>query len=601
MITNLKPSTPRARVRERYSAALSRGEFLVGAAIGAGILGYSAEQGGADFVVALNAGRFRLMGAASVTCMLPIRDSNRFVESFAPSELLSQCSVPVYFGASALDSGQSVDELVDHIADMGFSGIINFPTVVHYPEPVRKALDATNIGFSREISLLTTAQDRGLSALAHVRTREQARLAAANGIDMICFNFGWNAGGEKGLNAEMSVEEAAAHAREIAHIVARENSQSLFVLEGGPIEDPKHLTTVCRIARIHGYIGGSTLDRMPLAESVIDQTIRFKSVASLARNVGRREAELVTFGRKIGLAGSSEAMIRVYQKVERFLGSNESMIISGELGTGRQTTVEALHSLAGAQPGTLAVVDAREYSGQQLMISIFGRGAAHGGSRELTGLAARDDVQAITIRGFESIPSSMHQRISVYMERGRFRPIGGRRSVVSGKRLLFVAEHSLASLRAEGKIDADMARQLEGHDIHIPSLRDRSEDIQELLDKAIEQLTGRNDKTGEPVLSPSAMQHLRRHDWPGNLPELRTLAAKLVSRHAGARVGKKAVETLLDRSADPARRKIATERDLILDALWRHGFHRGKTAAFLGVSRKTLYNKIQRYGLMGPS
>ena len=66
--------TPRKRIRQRFTEARKRGEFLVGAAIGAGILGLAAEQGGADFVLALSAGRFRIMGAASVACMLPIRE-----------------------------------------------------------------------------------------------------------------------------------------------------------------------------------------------------------------------------------------------------------------------------------------------------------------------------------------------------------------------------------------------------------------------------------------------------------------------------------------------------------------------------------------------
>ncbi len=590
--------TSRLRIRKHFAEARDRGEFLVGAAIGAGILGQAAEQGGADFVLALNAGRFRIMGAASVACMLPIRDSNQFVKSFAPAELLSQCSVPVYFGASTLDPGLSVDELADQIAELGFAGVVNFPTVAHYPAPVRAALDAVGIGFSKELALFAAAHARDLSTLAHVRTGEQARAAAALGVDIICFNFGWNAGGAKGLASEISVEEAAAHSREISRIVTRENPEAFFVLEGGPIEDPDHLATICRVARIHGYVGGSTIDRLPLAESVAGQTLRFKSAAVLARVLSHEESDLIAFGHRIGLAGTSEAMIRVYETIRHFSGSNESMLVSGARGTGRQTTVEALHTLSGGDPKTLAVIDAGETPGQQVMISLFGRGAVQSGG-SLTGLAARDDIASIAVRGIERIPLKMQARIAVYMERGRFTPIGGRRSLQWGKRLLFIADAPLEALIAEGRIDLGLAQQVEGHEIHLPSLRDRTEDIEELLDGAIFRLTD-GEPAQRPVLSPSAMRRLRRHDWPGNLPELRAFAAKLVSHHAGGRVDEEAVRRLLSGEAEPGRRRVASERDIVLDALWRHGFHRGRTAAFLGISRKTLYNKIRRYRLTGP-
>ena len=589
--------TPRMKIRRQFAQARGRGEFLVGAAIGAGILGQAAEQGGADFVLALSAGRFRIMGAASVACMLPIRDSNWFVKQFAPAELLSQISVPIYFGASTLDPALSVDALADEIVELGFSGVVNFPTVGHYPTAMRAVLDTIGVGFSKELALFSAAHARGLSTLAYVRTSEQARAAAALGVDIVCFNFGWNAGGVKGLASEISVEEAAAQSREMSRIVAHENPDTFFVLEGGPIEDPDQLAAICRVARIHGYVGGSTIDRLPLAELVAGQTLRFKSAAVLARVLSNEESDLIAFGQQIGLSGTSEAMIRVYETIRRFRGSNETVLVSGEPGTGRQPTVEALHALSGGSSQTLAVVHAAETSGQQTMISLFGRSAVQSGS-SLTGLAARDDIDAIAVRGIENIPIKMQARIAVYMERRRFTPIGGRRSLMWGKRLLFIADAPLATLIAEGRIDPGLAQQVEGHEINLPSLRDRAEDIGELLDAAIARLIN-DDPKQRPVLSPLAMRRLRRHDWPGNMPELRALAAKLVAQHAGGRVDEEVVRRLLSGEAERGRRRVASERDIVLDALWRHGFHRGRTAAFLGISRKTLYNKIQHYHLTG--
>jgi len=85
----------------------------------------------------------------------------------------------------------------------------------------------------------------------------------------------------------------------------------------------------------------------------------------------------------------------------------------------------------------------------------------------------------------------------------------------------------------------------------------------------------------------------------GQLAELRAFTAKLIANHAGGRVDEEAVQRLLSGETDRGRRRVTSERDIVLDALWRHGFHRGHTAAFLGISRKTLYNKIRRCSLTG--
>ena len=591
----LSPGSQRARVMERFARARERGEFLVGAAIGAGLLGDAAERGGADFLVALNAGRFRLMGASSVACILPIRDANQFVLSFAPLEILSQCRIPVYFGASTLDPALSLEALVAEIADLGFAGVANFPSVVHLPAPVRHALDGPGLGFERELELLALAHRHGLSSLAYVRTREQASAAAARGVDIICYNVGWNAGGAKGPVSEISVEETAAHAREMHGVIRRENPRAFFFLEGGPIQDPDQLAAVCRVARMHGYIGGSTIDRLPLAQSVSGQTQRFKSATALARILGKQERMLVDLGRRHGFVGASEAMIDVYEALDRFRRSSFPMLISGERNTGRQTLIEALHGESRDRRGSLAVIEADDgNSGRQAMIALFGRAAVLGGAG-LEGLASREDIGMIALRGIEHVPLRLQRRLANTLKRGRFVPFGDRRGQRWTKRLMLVSDFSLKSLLAEGRIDPQLAELLSGHEIRLPPLRKRTEDIEDLLGRFMAGLAGEGQPY--PVLSPGAMSLLRRHDWPGNLLELRSFASRLFARHGAGRVDEEAALGLLSGDSDWMRRRMSSERDILLDALWRHGFHRGKTAAFLGISRKTLYNKIRRYRL----
>src|ERR1700752_5375782 len=106
------------RIFKSLAAGLPRStdpSFMIGAAIGTGMIARAAEHGGADFLLALNAGRVRGMGAPSIACMLPIHEANDFVEAFAAAEIVGKVSVPVVFGASVFDPRVDITVLVKRI------------------------------------------------------------------------------------------------------------------------------------------------------------------------------------------------------------------------------------------------------------------------------------------------------------------------------------------------------------------------------------------------------------------------------------------------------------------------------------------------------
>ena len=156
-----------------------------------------------------------------------------------------------------------IDRILDTVEEYGFSGIVNFPTCAHYPPAIRNALESAGFGFSREIDLLKAARKRNIQTMAHLKTKQQARAAAIAGVDMVCYNFGWNAGGELGFESRLNLQEATWHAREVSRVVKRYRSATMFLLEGGPIEDPTQLAAIYQQAEIDGYVGGSTIDRLP--------------------------------------------------------------------------------------------------------------------------------------------------------------------------------------------------------------------------------------------------------------------------------------------------------------------------------------------------
>ena len=150
--TRKSPARPRgARASTNRAATLARGHFLLGAAIGTGMTAKSAARGGADFLLALSAGRFRSMGAPSAACMLALRDSNQLVMEFGCSEVVGATALPVFFGATTLGYSDRIEDLVARIAEAGFHGVTNFPSCVFLDGQFRQFLEERGIGFDAEI------------------------------------------------------------------------------------------------------------------------------------------------------------------------------------------------------------------------------------------------------------------------------------------------------------------------------------------------------------------------------------------------------------------------------------------------------------------
>ncbi|WP_249796348.1 phosphoenolpyruvate hydrolase family protein [Bradyrhizobium australafricanum] len=134
----------------------------------------AAERAGADFVLALNAGRFRAMGGSSPASILPIRNSNEFVAGFGRSEILPSTKLPVFFGACTFDPQLDIDRWLDRISRWGFSGVTNFPVSCSdraRPQKARRPYRWANRGgietaLPRQLSLLESASDTTVFATA---------------------------------------------------------------------------------------------------------------------------------------------------------------------------------------------------------------------------------------------------------------------------------------------------------------------------------------------------------------------------------------------------------------------------------------------------
>ncbi|MCC5812615.1 MAG: phosphoenolpyruvate hydrolase family protein [Ectothiorhodospiraceae bacterium] len=589
--------------------------FLVGAAIGTGMTARAAAQGGADLLLALNAGRYRVMGAPSISCMLPVADNNRVVMEFARAEILGRVELPVFFGACVFNPEHSLEALVAEVKASGFDGICNFPPATHLDGLMRDNLEAAGVGFQRELSLMRLARESGLQTCGYVRQVEEALLMADAGVNLVCINYGWNAGGVSGVPSRYTLEEAAEHARKVFEAVRRKHPKALCAVEGGPITTPEEAQRVAEISQADGYIGGSTIDRIPLEAAVAETTSAYKAVATLQRRIDSLKSEWLGDGHEYGLIGRSAAITDVVRMIRKVADSELSVLVTGENGTGKELVARAIHAGSPRSNKRMVAVNCAAIPRDLLESELFGHeaGAFTGAIKARLGRFEQAHGTTLLLDEIGDLELSLQAKLLRVLEDGTFERLGTNTPRRTNARILCATNRSLRGMVAAGTFREDLLYRLNAVEITLPPLRERIEDIPLLVRHMLPRIaTEMNPRVRE--MDASAYRTLMRHNWPGNVRELRNVleralimceqdvitSSDLPSLQAGALpAAEPAVATTPTAAMDSVTTVLepASEKEWILDALRRNRFRRGETARELGLARKTLYNKMRRYGL----
>jgi predicted TIM-barrel enzyme/DNA-binding NtrC family response regulator len=590
-----------ARLKSELSVPRSaRRRFIVGAAIGTGMAAQAATRGGADFLIAISAGRMRCIGEPSIAAMLPMRDSNDFVMSFAPTEILPRATVPVFLGAASFDPRLDLDKLVDRIIAAGFGGVANFPTAVLIDGAYRDFLERTGCGFGRELDLLSRAAARGLSTLAYVKTAEEGIAAARCGVDIINIDLGWNVGGLLGVSSDLRIEEAALIVNGIAQKIRAVAPESRCVVEGGPIVSPRQLEELCQIAEIDGYIGGSTIDRVPSEAAIEVVTAAFKAIGVLRQTMdGLRQDNADHRRFPLPLWGHSRAAENARAQFARLAATDHAVTVVGEPGSGRREVARALHEGSTRRSRELVVLQCTNTSTERLKLDLFGcmAGAHPSIVKHRLGWLEVGNSSSLLLDEIDGIPLESQRQLIEAIESGRFWRMGGEASIPLNVRFLGISRQDLRDL-AGNAIDPRFAEWFGCFTITLPPLRERLEDLPTLTEEVLRAIAERL-KIKRKSLQPSAFRVLADHGWPGNLRELASVLERAVLACSGDVIGEEHLPVLNTDPISPGRFK--NEMEWLLHGLKQSRFRRGRAAVYLGISRKTLYNKMRAYGLLSAS
>lgn len=598
-------------IRKLLAENLKNNRPIIGVAVGSGLSAKQAIAGGADFLLALNAGRFRMAGISSLAALLPYANSNEMVLDFGSREIIPRAGDrPVIFGACATDITIEQDALIDRIRYQGFHGVNNFPTVGLIDGALRQALEEEGHAFEREVEFMAKAAKAGLFTVAFVFDEEQGKAMAAAGADIICAHLGLTAGGKTGAKHAMSPENGVDLANRIFAAVDRLYPGKIKLIYGGPVSAPEQTEYFYNNTSAVGYIGGSSFERIPAEATIEEVTGQFKNFMRLKRENESLRRELQKKKVFDEIVGKSRIMQEMFGIVSKVADKDINVLVCGESGTGKELVVRAIHYNSPRSSQPFIKVNCAAIPETLLESELFGheRGAFTGATGKRMGLFELANHGTLFLDEVSEMSPNTQAKVLRAIQQQEFHRLGGGTPIKVDIRIICATNADIQTAVAQGKFREDLYYRLNVITIRTPPLRQHKEDIPLLVNHFLEKIRLKFNRNVRR-LSLATFDALMQYHWPGNVRELEHLlesAAILCDgdvinctdlpigfpvRSCGGDEARKAAGSMT-RTAT-----ASLERQLILGTLNQYSWHRQKTAQSLGITRRTLLNKMKKYNI----
>ncbi len=298
------------------------------------------------------------------------------------------------------------------------------------------------------------------------------------------------------------------------------------------------------------------------------------------------------------LIGKSESIKKVLKEVESVAPTNSSVIITGESGTGKELVAKAIHANSLRKFYPLVSVHCGALTESLLESELFGheKGAFTGALYNRKGRFEMADSGTIFLDEIATISTKMQIELLRVLETKSFMRVGGNKEITSDFRVICATNRDLKSMVEKGTFREDLYYRLNVMNIHVPPLRERTEDIPLLVDYFIAKYcTSMNKQL--LTIEPAALKRIMEYQFPGNIRELENMIERAIVVGNGKKIqlkdlpfGKDVIDSTMESLDD-------FERTFILQILNKYSWNISRTAAALKVDRVTLYHKIKKYGL----
>lgn len=273
------PRIERSRILGRLQAKIAAGQPIVGGGAGTGLSAKCEEAGGIDLIVIYNSGRYRMAGRGSLAGLLAYGNANEIVCEMAHEVLPVVRQTPVLAGVNGTDPFMIPEQFLRRLADLGFSGVQNFPTVGLIDGTFRANLEETGMGYGLEVELIERAHRLDLLTTPYVFSAEEARAMARAGADIVVCHMGLTTGGSIGAETALTLAGCVEPINEWAAAARAAKPDVIVLCHGGPIAEPDDAQYILRhCPGIHGFYGASSMERLPTERTLTETTRRFMQI-----------------------------------------------------------------------------------------------------------------------------------------------------------------------------------------------------------------------------------------------------------------------------------------------------------------------------------
>ena len=314
------------------------------------------------------------------------------------------------------------------------------------------------------------------------------------------------------------------------------------------------------------------------------------------------------------LVGDSAGMKQVHRLIERIAPTDSGVVILGETGTGKELVAREIHEQSRRANKPFVAVNCGALPENLIESELFGhkKGSFTGADNHRIGLPEVANNGTLFLDEIGELPKQVQSKLLRFLESGEVRKIGENAATICDVRVICATLRNLEEMVERGDFREDLWFRINTFIIKLPPLRERVEDLPLLIDHLARRSARMAIPEGAKIYTPEAMELLRRYEWPGNVRQLANVVEHSMILAGSLPIGKDALPSQFFGSGQPQRGTNAgggleelmafdagktlrdLEREAIIQAVNRNGGNKAKAAEELGISLKTLYNKLNQ-------
>jgi len=342
--------------------------------------------------------------------------------------------------------------------------------------------------------------------------------------------------------------------------------------------------------------------RQPLDMACILETLQdfYQQLSSTQQQVNSNASALDQFGL---LVGSSRAMLKLYRTLRKVAVTEANVLVVGESGAGKELVANTLHLASNRAEQPFVAINCGALSPELVDSELFGhtKGAFTGALRDHQGVFAQAKGGTLFLDEITEMPLEQQVKLLRVLESGEYRPVGSDKVAQADVRIVAATNRDPQQAIADGMLREDLYFRLAQFPVQVPPLRDRGDDIVGLAQHFLAYRNAREQQ--QKQLVPDTVQCIARHNWPGNVRELKhaierayILAEQHILPEHLLLETSHAIDTQQELSDVPYGVPLERlEKAAILSTLKHNAGNKTDTAEQLGISVKTLYNKLEKY------